>query len=181
MKKYSKIFFVQKYLRVKKSEGFTLIELLVVLSIIMFVASIAFASINTARTRTRDARRRADLKQIVVALEIYQNDFGKFPSTGGEWRGICTAYNNGGTYIETGENGWISGLAPIYMPVLPSDPSPREPTGCYIYNSDDEGRDYKIVAYGTVETLIPVPVTDPMYDPLNENSFALYTPDAAGW
>lgn len=158
--------------------GFTLIELMVVLSIISFVASVMLVSVNGARAKARDARRRSDIKQIATALDIYQDDFGTFPSTGGIWKGMCVAYNDG-TLEASGDNGWVPGLAPTYIPILPPDPLPVGTTGCYIYNSD--GVDYKISAYGTIETLDPVPVTDPMRDPLNEHSFALYTPDAIGW
>jgi prepilin-type N-terminal cleavage/methylation domain-containing protein len=51
--------------------GFTLIELLVVIAIIGILASIVLASLNTARRKSRDARRIADIKQIQLALELY--------------------------------------------------------------------------------------------------------------
>lgn len=51
--------------------GFTLIELLVVIAIIGILASIVLASLNTARKKSRDARRIADLGQIRLANELY--------------------------------------------------------------------------------------------------------------
>lgn len=51
--------------------GFTLIELLVVIAIIGVLASIVLASLNTARRKSRDARRISDVKQIQLALELY--------------------------------------------------------------------------------------------------------------
>lgn len=51
--------------------GFTLIELLVVIAIIGILASIVLASLNTARKKSRDARRIADLNQIRLANELY--------------------------------------------------------------------------------------------------------------
>ncbi len=55
--------------RIKK--GFTLIELLVVIAIIGILASVVLASLNSARAKSRDARRIADVKQIQLALELY--------------------------------------------------------------------------------------------------------------
>ncbi len=51
--------------------GFTLIELLVVIAIIGILSSVVLASLNSARAKSRDARRIADLKQIATALELY--------------------------------------------------------------------------------------------------------------
>ena len=47
-----------------RNKGFTLIELLVVIAIIGILSSVVLASLNTARSKGRDARRLSDLKQI---------------------------------------------------------------------------------------------------------------------
>ncbi|MBI2109176.1 MAG: prepilin-type N-terminal cleavage/methylation domain-containing protein [Parcubacteria group bacterium] len=81
-------------------EGFTLIELLVVIAIIGILSSVVLASLNSAREKSRDAKRVADLKQIQLALELYFDD-------------------NNSTYPAT--------LAPLttgsYIPVIPEDPN----------------------------------------------------------
>jgi len=63
-------------------KGFTLIELLVVIAIIGILASIVLASLNTARKKSRDARRIADLNQIRLANELYfDSNSGSYAAT----------------------------------------------------------------------------------------------------
>ena len=81
-----------------KNKGFTLIELLVVIAIIGVLASIVLASLNSARTKARDARRLADLNQIGIALEFYLDSGGvKYP-------GLNT------TYYYISDNNYDQGL-----------------------------------------------------------------------
>lgn len=87
-----------KRIRVGRNSGFTLIELLVVIAIIGILASIVLASLNTARVKSRNARRIADLKQIQLALELYFD-------------------GNSSVYPAA-----LSSLAPTYIPVVPTDP-----------------------------------------------------------
>jgi prepilin-type N-terminal cleavage/methylation domain-containing protein len=62
----------------KFSKGFTLIELLVVISIIGLLSSVVLASLNVAKSKSRDARRMADLSQIARALNLYYDKFGNW-------------------------------------------------------------------------------------------------------
>ena len=66
----------------KEQGGFTLIELLVVISIIGVLATIGMVSLNGARARARDARRRSDLRNIVLALEQYNSQYGTYKVSG---------------------------------------------------------------------------------------------------
>ncbi len=65
----------------KKQTGFTLIELLVVIAIIGILATLAVISLNGARQKARDAKRVSDIRQIMAALELYNNDMGGYPSS----------------------------------------------------------------------------------------------------
>src|SRR3989344_3064429 len=57
----------------KKKRGFTLIELLLVIAIIGVLASIVLVSMGGARQSARNATRKADLRQIISAMELYYN------------------------------------------------------------------------------------------------------------
>ncbi|MFC1733486.1 type II secretion system protein [candidate division KSB1 bacterium] len=65
----------------KNKQGFTLIELLVVIAIIGILSSVVLASLNSARQKSRDARRISDIKQIQLALELYFDSNANYPIT----------------------------------------------------------------------------------------------------
>jgi prepilin-type N-terminal cleavage/methylation domain-containing protein len=64
----------------RNNRGFTLIELLVVIAIIGILSSVVLASLNSARTKSRDARRISDIKQLQLALELYFDASSTYPS-----------------------------------------------------------------------------------------------------
>ena len=101
--------------------GFTLIELLVVIAIIGVLASIVLASLNSARQKSRDARRIADVKQIQLALELYY-DSQSTPSYPVAASTCDATHANGLEALATGG----------FIPQIPKDPQ----GGCYKYSTN---------------------------------------------
>ncbi len=61
-------------------KGFTLIELLVVIAIIGLLSTLAVVALNNARSKARDAKRVADVKNIQTALELYYTEASTYPN-----------------------------------------------------------------------------------------------------
>jgi prepilin-type N-terminal cleavage/methylation domain-containing protein len=63
---------------IKNKKGFTLIEMLIVITIIAVLASLILVGMGGARAKSRDARRIADLHNIMNALELYYSLEGSY-------------------------------------------------------------------------------------------------------
>lgn len=64
-------------------KAFSLIELLIVITIIGILAVAFLPSITSGPSRARDTQRIADMSDIALALELYYQDTGSFPSQTG--------------------------------------------------------------------------------------------------
>lgn len=65
--------------KISNIKSFTLIEILVVATIIALLASggaVVYTQLNRA---SRDAKRKADLEQIRLALELFRDEMGRYP------------------------------------------------------------------------------------------------------
>ena len=108
------------------NKGFTLIELLVVIAIIGLLSTLAVVALNSARAKSRDSKRVADVKQMQTALELFFADNNGYPVQ-------ATAITLGGangtlTNVATGFNGTAGSTT--YMGLVPSAPTPADTTTC---------------------------------------------------
>lgn len=100
-----------------KNKGFTLIELLIVLAIIGVLTSFLMANFIGAKARARDAQRKADLRQLQSAFELYRSDQGSYPTTG---------------QLPACGNNSLSANGTVYLQKIPCDPQ----SGSYSYTSN---------------------------------------------
>ena len=112
-----------------KLKGFTLIELLVVIVIIGILASFLMANYIGVRERGRDAKRKADLRQLQTAFELYRSadPNGNYPSS----LSACgsSLKDSGGTVT--------------YMKSVPCDPSTNL---LYTYTYNAPAKSYTLIA-----------------------------------
>lgn len=115
-------------------KGFTLIELLVVIAIIGLLSTLAVVALNSARQKSRDSKRVADIKQIQTALELYFSDSTTgYPSDDGLILGV-----NAKALCASGWNATSCGSgSTTYMGLVPAAPSPADCSSGnpYTYNS----------------------------------------------
>lgn len=113
----------------KFKNGFTIIELLVVIMIIGLLASIIAISVNGSRVKARDARRKADIRQIRIALELYKAEKGYYPVITDWATSETTVYDNGAAR-------WTSLKAALASYInLPGDPMPQGTSGPWADNN----------------------------------------------
>ncbi len=133
----------------KGKKGFTLIELLVVIAIIGLLSTLAVVSLSSARRKSRDSKRIADIKQIQMALEMYYDDKNGYPvvasavvlgSNGNEK--LCDHATTPGFVDDTAT------CTNTYMGVVPAAPTPAD--NCttaqnnYTYDDTSTGAGYSI-------------------------------------
>ena len=98
-------------------KGFTLIELMVGVAIVAVLATIGFASYGQVQMRSRDHKRKQDLRAISMALDLYYRQNRTYPSTatGCAVTGWCFSTNT--------TTQWIPQLTSQYISPMPSDPT----------------------------------------------------------
>lgn len=133
--------------KLKNKFGFTLIELLVVISIIGFLATAAIVSLNTARMKARDVRRKADLVLIRKVLEYNYEKYGAYTqpeelgtdSSVGSDGGASHAYPNGTDWDANSDLRDL--ISDGFLKNLPKDPLNNSTYFYYyeVWNAGDSG------------------------------------------
>jgi len=114
----------------KFRKGFTLIEMLIVITIIALLASIILVGMSGARAKTRDARRVADLHNVMNALELYYAKNSNYPDET-SWGGLTTALTTGNIGVSR----------------IPQDPLSSSPnSNIYYYGASFDTQDYVLGA-----------------------------------
>ncbi len=106
----------------KLSKGFTLIEILVVMVILGILVTIGLASFVSAQARSRDVRRKSDLKQIATSLDLYYSDYEVYPtgSVDGKIKGCPSG--TGVACVWGGTPSEFKDGKTTYMKIVPADP-----------------------------------------------------------
>ncbi len=137
-------------------KAFTLIELIIVIAIISILTTIIIYNVIGAQAKSRDAKRKSDIKAISVALESYKAQKGKYPKPC-KAQGSEDLSGRPSAKIDQDQFGCsgISGAAADgtikelltqgYIANVPLDPVPDTLKG-YIYKTSPDFLDYKLIA-----------------------------------
>lgn len=110
------------------SYGFTLVELIVVVTVIGLLFILMATNYTASLERSRDAKRKSDLRELKTGLHLYHADYIAFPPDIG-WcdssKGV-TAAGCAGYVSNSWPGGGISSLFPVYMRGMPVDPRNSE-------------------------------------------------------
>ena len=112
----------------RTSSGFTLIELLVVIAIIGLLSTLAVVALNSARQRSRDAKRVSDIRQVQTALELGFSETNTYPAAdpaitlGSANYDVLCNINGTATFTANTTN---CGTGTIYMGLVPTNPTPN--------------------------------------------------------
>lgn len=109
-----------------RQKGFTLLELLVVISLIGILVSVGSVSYTTAQKKSRDSRRKADMKAVQSGFEQFYADNTRYPQTSGEAGGAMVGGlpsdpKNSGSYVYTIQYDAVAGAAYCACGLLESD------------------------------------------------------------
>ena len=115
-------------------QGFTLIELMIVMVIMGILVTIGVTAFTSSMKKGRDSTRKANLRAITNALEMYYNDNGRYPA--GDTNGAIVGCSSVLPIIPTPcviNSAFKDANGTMYMQQLPSDP--QYPSKIYYYRA----------------------------------------------
>jgi type II secretion system protein G len=124
--------------------GFTLVELMVVMAILAILMGIGAGAFTSSMKKGRDATRKANLRAITNALELYYNDKRIYPvGVSGGIKGCGTDTVRTVCEVNDPFQDATPTTPTIYMAQLPTDPVSTQQ---YYYVSAD-GKQFQIYAH----------------------------------
>jgi len=154
-------------------KGFTILELLVVIAIIGLLSSMTTYYVNFARIRARDAKRKHDLNQIKLALELFYDEYGHYPRSSIPDEFFWATYNwpvDGFRNSAPAPQSWIRD-----MPCASNNVGCCDVTiegGAQYHLCTVDKYPYDITKGGFRDFISPMPI-----DPINIGSFSPFCPD----
>lgn len=144
----------KKWHRIWYGTGFTLVEIILVIAMIGISATLVVSLVDPVQQfrKSNDAKRKADLKQIQAALELFRADQGRYPDA-------TTEFTCGDS---------LASVNATYLQKIPCDP---RNTGNFVYTYIDNITSYTL--YSCLENVI-----DPQKDTDNN---ATYCDGATSW
>jgi prepilin-type N-terminal cleavage/methylation domain-containing protein len=128
--------------------GFTLVELLIVMGIIGVLATFFIGSYTGVQRRARDANRKSDLAQMSKALELYFNDYRRYPAAAADASGKimgCPYLLAGSTACVWDNTDQFTDNRTVYYKTVPGDPQ-FNLGALYLYRTNANGTYYKLYA-----------------------------------
>ena len=129
-------------------KGFTLVELLIVITILGILSTVAVSSFRSSQMKSRDAKRKSDLKQIANALEMFYSDKGFYPPSDNGNIKACPYRSSGSGNCSWGGSGVFGEFKDgengvVYFKSLPADSSGFS----YYYVASSSGTSFQLYAH----------------------------------
>lgn len=120
-------------------------ELILTMAIIAILSVIGIGSYTQATVKSRDTQRKGDLNQIAKAIEMFNNDIGRYPdATDGVMYcpGLTGSEDPCGTKIFSYSDSQVT----VYMDKVPVDPLFVSSGRTYVYVPDGNMRSFALYA-----------------------------------
>ncbi len=114
--------------------GFSLLEGLIVLAMVGLLAAFAAVSLNSARARTRDAQRLANMSTIRAALQLYWLEKATYPAS--EGANLGQAATKSEVLTSNGFQAKAEAAGTVFLPQVPTGPKVNE---FYVYKGGPNG------------------------------------------